>query len=378
VTARFHELFGQPPALYRAPGRVNLIGEHTDYNEGFVMPVALDLSCWVAAAPRTDRRLVVRSENAAETVTVDLERPVARTGQWIDYVAGVATMMRTLGEVRGGNLLIHSEVPAGAGLSSSAALEVASALAIADISGLTLERTAIATLSQRAENEVVGARVGIMDQYNAVHARAGTALVLDCRALEHRHIPLPPGVRIVACNSMVRHSIAGGEYNKRRQECNEAVRTLQRSFPDVSSLRDVDMPRLEGARSALGDLLYRRARHIVTENERVLAAARALEMQDLDSLGRLMAESHRSLRDDYDVTVRELDTLVEAASDVPGVLGARMTGGGFGGCTVNLVDERAVDTFCHVVADRYDTATGLKPDIYVSEPADAGGRVDAW
>jgi galactokinase len=266
-------------------------------------------------------------------------------------------------------------VPAGAGLSSSAALEVACALALLHLSGVQLDSTTIARACQRAENEIAGAAVGIMDQYTAAHARAGHALLLDCRALEHRHVPLPPEVRIVACNSMVRHSIAGGEYNERRAECAQAVAVLKRLHPGIATLRDADLAQVEAARAELGDVPHRRARHIVTENRRVLSAAAALEARDLERLGPLMAESHRSLRDDFEVSVRELDELVAAASTVPGVIGTRLTGGGFGGCTVNLVHESAIVAFRRVVTERYHAATGLMPDVYVSGPGDAASLV---
>ena len=375
LAARFREMFDAKPRLYRAPGRVNLIGEHTDYNDGFVMPVALDLSCWVAASSRRDRTIVVHSINADQTVSIQPEAAPGRTGAWLDYVAGVIAMLLEEHVQTGANLLLHSEVPAGAGLSSSAALEVAVAVALLDLAGISLDRTAIARLCQRAENDVVGAAVGIMDQYTAVHAEAGAALMLDCRTLTHRRIPLPPEVRIVACNSMVRHSNASGEYNTRRAECAAAVAKLREDDPGIANLRDVDLPRVEAARANLGDVLFRRARHVVTENARVLEAADALEGGNPRALGPLMAASHRSLRDDYEVSVRELDILVEAASGSPGVYGSRMTGGGFGGCTVNLVHEEAVDEFRSRIAASYEAATGLTPDVYVSASAGAAGGV---
>jgi galactokinase len=369
-------MFGVTPRLYRAPGRVNIIGEHTDYNEGLVMPVGLDLACWVAAASRHDRTITAHSINVNETASAQIDA-ISTTGTWFDYVAGVAAAGRELGTVSGANLLIDSQVPGGAGLSSSAALEVATALALLDLEGASVDRTTIAQLCQRAENEFVGAAVGIMDHYTAVHARAGSALLLDCRGLNHRFIPLPAEVRIVACNSMVKHSIAAGEYNRRRADCRAAVSRLSQRHPTLSSLRDVELPQLEESRAELGDLLFRRARHIVTENARVMQAADALEHGNLTQLGTLMADSHRSLRADYEVSSRELDLLVELATGAPGVFAARMTGGGFGGCTVNLVHADAVDEFRTSVASGYQAATGIRPDIFVSASADGGGRVDA-
>ena len=375
LSARFCQMFDGYPRVFRAPGRVNLIGEHTDYNDGFVLPMALELSCWVAAAPRNDRTIAVHSLNAGQTAAVQLDAAPQRTGTWVDYVAGVAAMLREHGADAGANLLVHSEVPAGAGLSSSAALEVAVATALLDLAGVSLEPTTIARLCQRAENDVVGAAVGIMDHYTAVHARAGVALMLDCRALRHHAIPVRSDVRIVACNSMVRHSIAGSEYNRRRAECAAAVAILKQR-PGVTSLRDADLLHLEASRERLNDVLYRRARHVITENARVILAAHARQTGDLAALGPLMADSHASLRHDYEVSVPELDLLVEAASGLPGVYGARMTGGGFGGCTVNLVHQEAVDGFREAVTARYQTATGRRPDIYVSGAAESARRVD--
>jgi len=376
LSARFRQMFDGDPRVFRAPGRVNLIGEHTDYNDGFVMPVALELSCWVAAAVRTDRTITVHSLNADQTAFIHVDAAPQRTGTWVDYIAGVAAMLREHGANAGASLLVHSEVPAGAGLSSSAALEVAVATALLDLAGVSLDPTTIARLCRRAENDVVGAAVGIMDQYTAVHARAGAALMLDCRALRHHPIPVPSEVRIVACNSMVRHSIADGEYNQRRAECAVAAAMLKERHPGVTSLRDADLLQLEESRERLGDVLYRRARHVISENARVILAAHALQTGDLAALGPLMADSHASLRHDFEVSVPELDLLVEAATGLAGVYGARMTGGGFGGCTVNLVHEASVEVFRGAVTERYEAATGRKPDIYVSGAAEAARRVD--
>jgi galactokinase len=377
LSAAFQELFGTTPLLFRAPGRVNLIGEHTDYNDGFVMPCALNLSCWIAAARRDDRRIVVRSMNADDTGAFNVDDPPARTGGWTDYVAGVSHMLGQHGVAAGANLLICSDVPAGAGLSSSAALEVAVATALIDLAGTELEPATIARLCQQAENEVVGAPVGIMDQFVATHARAGHALVLDCRSLQHRQVPLPSWIRIVACNSMVRHSNVRGPYNDRRGECRAALATLSERVPGLASLRDADLTLLDKARTELGDVLFRRARHVVTENARVIRAAAALDAGDFDTLAALMADSHRSLRDDFEVSVPELDLLVATAAEHPGVYGARMTGGGFGGCTVNLVHEEAVETFRRRILEQYETGTGVTPAVYVSIAAGAAEPIDA-
>jgi galactokinase len=377
LTQRFREQFGRTPLIFRAPGRVNLIGEHTDYNDGFVLPAAFGLSCWVAAAPRDDRRIVVRSEDFGEQCEWDLEAPDSRpAGAWSDYVRGVSLMLQRANgrdRLQGASLLIRSDVPIAAGLSSSAAIEVAVAKALADLAGWPLGYTDLATLCQRAENEFVGARCGIMDQFIACHARPGHALLLDCRSLEHRAVHVPEHVRLVASNTMIRHSIAGGEYNRRRAECEEGVGLLAEVLPGVHSLRDVDVDAFERTSSRLPEVIGRRCRHVISENRRVLRAADALERGDLGTVGTLMGESHRSLRDDYEVSCPELDLLVHIASESPGTYGARMTGGGFGGCTISLVDEAAVDEFRHNIASRYEAQTGYRPDIYVTE---AGGGVE--
>ena len=368
LTESFRQLYGQPPRLFRAPGRVNLIGEHTDYNDGFVMPAAIQLGCWVAIAGREDRRLVVHSQNLQETV--ELEPSAPRRGHWSDYVQGVAVLLEQGGRrLRGANLLIRSEVPIGSGLSSSAALEVATGLALLGISELELERMELARLCQRAENEFVGARCGIMDQFTACFGEAGHALLLDCRSLQYRPLPLPAGAALVICDSGVRHELAAGEYNARRAECEAGVRVLARERPQMRALRDATLDDLQRNRVQLGDVVYRRCRHVVTENARVRQAAGALERGDLREFGWLMGESHRSLRDDYQVSCAELDVLVELAGKLDGVYGARMTGGGFGGCTINLVQSNKVEEFRRALAAGYQQATGRTAKIYVSEAA---------
>jgi galactokinase len=375
LAARFGAVFGGTPRVYRAPGRVNLIGEHTDYNEGFVLPAALELSAWVAATPRDDGRLVVQSDTKGKRREWDLDPEPRPGGGWGDYVLGVAVMLRREGHADGSaTLLIASDVPLGAGLSSSAALEVAVATALVDIAGARLDPTATARLCQKAETDFVGARVGIMDQFVACRARPRSALLLDCRSLDSRPVPVPSGVRLVACNTMVRHGHATGEYNRRRAECERGVAILRTRHPDVASLRDVDPGTLEAHRAELPDEIFRRCRHVVTENLRVMRMAAALEQNDLAAIGPLMAASHGSLRDDYEVSSPELDAMVDAAA-MPGVYGSRMTGGGFGGCTVNLVDAEAVDEFVRRVPRQYEASTGRRSEIYVSDAGGGAARV---
>jgi galactokinase len=360
------EIIGAP-RLFRAPGRVNLIGEHTDYNDGFVMPVAIDFFTQIILFPLDTRALEFYSDNFKEKVVLDFDNlPKSRSRHWSDYVVGVALMLIGEGhELRGARLTISSDVPLGSGLSSSAALEVATAYALATTSDLKIERVELAKLCRRAENEFVGARVGIMDQFVSFFAETDKALLLDCRSLEFEHLPVPPSAQLVICNTMVKHDLASGAYNERRQQCEEGVKLLRTVLPNVTALRDVTSQQLEEHRKELPEVIYRRCRHVVTENERVLDAASALKQGDVAKFGQLMNQSHQSLRDDYEVSCAELDLMVGLARKVEGVFGARMTGGGFGGCTVNLVRRDKIDEFQNTVAAGYQEATGLTPEVYV-------------
>jgi len=374
----FRARFGMPATLYRAPGRVNLIGEHTDYNDGFVLPAAIQFYCWVAAASRDDNKLAIHSENFNQTMDVsfDFISPKGK-GHWSNYPFGVAWTLRGAGKrLHGANLLIAGDVPLGAGLSSSAAIEVAVGFALLDQSGLVGDLSELARLCQKAENEFAGARVGIMDQFVSCHGRASHALLLDCRSLEFKPVKLPQDIQLVICNTMVKHEIASGEYNRRRAECEEGLRVLLKVLPEIRALRDVTLAQLETHRALLDPTVYSRCRHVVTENDRTQEAIRALNSENLSVFGGLMRESHRSLRDDYEVSCRELDLLVEIASAQPGVIGARMTGGGFGGCTISLVESASVNAFQKNVASRYHAQTGLKPEIYVSPAVDGVQRVN--
>jgi galactokinase len=378
LSEKFRERFGRFPSLFQAPGRVNLIGEHTDYNDGFVLPSAIDFCIRVAIAARGDRILTVHSGDFEETIEFSLDHlPAHRAGRWLDYVIGVATMLLEAGyNLSGANLFIEGNVPQGAGLSSSAALEVAVGYALLSVANLTIERNTLALLCQRAENLFVGARCGIMDQFVSCYGKAGCALLLDCRSREFHHLRLPENVRIVICNTMVRHSVASGEYNKRRAECEEGVRILRRYLPRICALRDVTTANLESYGRELPLPILRRCRHVVSENARVLDAAAALDHCDLEAFGVLMKQSHQSLRDDFEVSCPELDLMVDLAVPLDGVVGGRMTGGGFGGCTVNLVHDENVEAFKYEVSSSYHHAMGLRPEIYVCGAAD-GARETA-
>jgi galactokinase len=357
--------------VFQAPGRVNLIGEHTDYNEGFVFPMAIGFTTRVAAAPRAGRRIQAFSENLQTAHTCDLDDPGPPRGCWGDYLTGVAVLLQRTGVgLCGADLLIESDVPVGAGLSSSAALEVSVALALAGVAGVEVDRLRLARLCQQAEHEFAGARCGLMDQFTACFGREGHALCLDCRTLEYEAAPLPAGVAVVLCNSMVRHELAAGEYNHRRHDCETAAAAL-----GVRALRDVTPARLAHEDGRLAPRLLRRARHVVTENERVQQAAAALRRGDAAAFGALMFASHESLRADFEVSCAELDTLVALARQAPGVLGARMTGGGFGGCTVNLVEADLAPAFAEFMRAGYLRATGIEPAIYPCEAAAGAGEV---
>src|SRR5262245_52065035 len=278
LARRFRDLYGEEPQIYRAPGRVNLIGEHTDYNAGFVMPMAIEASAWIAIATRSDRRIVIRSENFSETVDFELDELSVRKGHWSDYPRGVAFTLEQDGHhLRGANILLRGDVPVGAGLSSSAALEVATGYALLDCSGVAIDRLRLAIACQRAENEFVGMRCGLMDQFTACFAETGRALRLDCRSLEFDQQLLPGGVKVVVCNTMVKHQLAVSEYNRRRAECEEGVRLLAQYLPGVRSLRDVTLTELESCRTQLPETIYKRCRHVINENARVLAAVVALQ-----------------------------------------------------------------------------------------------------
>jgi len=370
LVQRFQQRFGSRPRIVGAPGRVNLIGEHTDYSGGFVMPAAIQLTTFVAFAPRRDRRLVVSSETIGETIVIDLSAPPTPTHRWSDYVAGVANVLIQEGcEIEGADMLIASTVPRGSGLSSSAALEVAAGFAMLSNARIPVDRMLLALSCQRAENEFVGARCGIMDQYVACLGVPGSALLIDCRSLESCPLRLPPDTAIVVCNTMVRHAIAGGEYNARRADVEEAAAVLARAMPHVSSLRDVTLADLQRHQSLLPPALLKRARHVVTENARAIEAADALKREDLARMGALMAESHASLRDNYEVSCTELNLMVELAGSEPGVIGTRMTGGGFGGCTVSLVESSVARTFVVSIQRHYEAATGTRPDAWICVPS---------
>ena len=378
IVAQFGERFGADvkPAVYRAPGRVNLIGEHTDYNLGYVLPIALDMACYVAIAPASHACLRAYSRDLDREFCIGLAELAAAkpTGQWSDYVVGVARELAAAGfAIEPCDLYIASDVPAGAGLSSSAALEIATAVALLD--NRRMDRREIARLGQRAESQFVGMPCGIMDQYAAVFGHSGAALKIDCRSLEHEYVELPGNLRILAVNSLVKHELGTSAYRKRVAECQEAVAAIQKSDPQVRSLRDVTLPRFQAIEETIPEVARRRARHVISDTQRVVDFSAAAQSSDLAEMGRLFVASHRSMQHDYEISCEEIDFLVDTAIEITGVHGARMTGGGFGGCTVNLVAPEAVDDFKRHLETSYRERYGKTPAFYECRPAAGAGRV---
>ncbi|MCA9973344.1 MAG: galactokinase [Anaerolineales bacterium] len=361
--------FGVPPALLvRAPGRVNLIGEHTDYNDGFVLPLAIERAVWIALRPRADDAVRLRSLDFADTAVFNLAHFEPGSG-WAEYVKGVAWALQDAGyALQGWEGVMAGDVPVGAGLSSSAALELAAARAFTAVAGLRWDPAAMARLSQRAENRWVGVNCGIMDQMISAAGQAGHALLIDCRTLDTAAVPLPAETAVVILDTATRRGLVDSAYNERRAQCEAAA-----AFFEVAALRDVTSAQFALRAAGLDAVTRRRARHVVTENERTLAAAAAMRQGDAARLGQLMNASHASLRDDFEVTNDALNQMVALAQRQPGCYGARMTGAGFGGCAVALVAADAADAFARTVAAAYAETAGLQPQVYVSAGAAGAG-----
>jgi len=363
--------------MVRAPGRVNLIGEHTDYNLGYVLPVAISLETWIASAPRDDSRVAIVSLQEPGEQDFDIDQPGPPKGTWRDYVAGIVRMLSERGvRLRGVTAVVDSEIPLGSGLSSSAALELAAAWTLSEALP-PLAPMELARVAQRAENEYVGVQSGLMDQFASVHGVAGAALLFDCRSLAYSTVPLPNGLRLVAIDTRSSHRLASSEYNARRGRCELGVARLATRYNGVTSLRDVTPEMLRDSGDLLDDETRRRCTHVVEENRRVLEAVDALRAEDLDAVGRLFAESHASLRDLYEVSSTELDALVDIAMRVEGVVAARMTGAGFGGCTVNLVHEDALGPLRAAVGREYPRLSGRDAGFYVVDAVGGAGLLDA-
>ena len=362
---RFHA----EPAVFAAPGRVNLIGEHTDYAEGFVMPVAIDFATLAAISPRTDGKIVLYSENYSEDGerTFDAAAPPKTAGKhWTDYPLGVVAILAGEGhKIPGFSLSLWGDVPLGSGLSSSASVEVATAIAVLSLIGASYPGPVLARLCQRVENEFVGTSCGIMDQFISVNGKENHALLLDCRDLSFRLAPIPAHVALVIANTMVKHSIAGGDYPTRRRESEAACAVIASHRPGVPFLRDATLEDLEKWGHEMAPKSLMRARHVISEDLRTVAAEKALEKGDLKELGRLMAEAHKSYSGDFEGSCVEADLMVELAQDIPGLIGARLTGGGFGGCTINLVEQTQAKAFATELGRRYAAKTSIEPQIHV-------------
>jgi len=360
--------------VVRSPGRVNLIGEHTDYNDGFVLPAAIDLEIRICFVATDDRRVELTRLDTDERLGFELDAIGSPREEWIDYVAGVAQALAERDvPMRGLRGVIASDLPISSGLSSSAALELGAAWALA-VERPPLEPMEMALVGQRAENSHVGVRSGLMDQFAVAFGERGAALLLDCRSREHETVPLPlERARLVVCDSQAPRELANSAYNERREQCELAVAQLRAAGEVVDSLRDVDMLMLDRHAARLDPVARARAHHVVAENERVLATVAALRQGDLATVGRLFAESHASLRDLYQVSSAELDALVEIAQATPGVIGARMTGAGFGGCTVNLVEPDAIERFTEAITGEYPGRTGREATVYPVTPVNGVG-----
>ena len=363
---------------YRAPGRVNLIGEHTDYNDGFVMPMAIEKEIIMLAQLRPDRKVRAYSLDYEQMVEFDLKNlEYDEKNIWANYIMGVIDEIQKLGErLQGFNLMFTGNVPQGSGLSSSAALEVVTALMITDLHKINIEAVEMALLAQRAENNFVGVQCGIMDQYISRLGQKDHALLIDCRTNDYQLVPFKNNnYQIVICNSKVERGLVDSEYNQRRSECSRAVDFFaEREDAEIRALRDLDLETLAKYKSELEENVYKRAHHVVSENKRVLESKKALEADDMQKFGQLMYASHRSLSDDYEVSSEELDILVNLAAEA-GAEGARMTGAGFGGCTVNLIKKDRVARFTAEIKERYKDKTGIEAEIYVSRPGEGAKKL---
>ena len=377
LTDLFTNTFGhQPTHFFQAPGRVNLIGEHTDYNDGFVLPCAIDYQAMIAVSPRDDQKVVATAHSFDGQVSeFELSLPIAHSEEafWSNYVRGVATVLLEKGmDLKGVNIAIIGNVPQGAGLSSSACLEVVTGLTLTRMAGLDVSLKELALIGQQAENEFVGCKCGIMDQMISACGKEDHAMLLDCRSLDTRLVSIPTSAAVVIINSNVKRGLVDSEYNTRREQCEAAAK-----YFGVKALRDISLAQLEAAKGDLDDLTYRRARHVVTENDRTEAAAEVLAVGDLVAMGELMARSHASMRDDFEITVPAIDAIVEIVKNVIGSEGGvRMTGGGFGGCVVALVPQDKVVAVKQAVEQHYpQRSNGLSADIYVCRASNGASEL---
>lgn len=375
IAEEFSRVYGKEPLVVAAPGRVNLIGEHTDYNEGFVLPAAVNKQNYIAIAENGTNIINVRGARFKGTFSFSLNdiKPVK---QWVTYLLGVIYTMQQRGlVVKGVDILVDGDVPVGAGMSSSAALCSATGFALNELFGFGLSRMDLAFIGQKTEHEFAGLKCGIMDQFASLHGKAGHVMKLDCRSMEYEYIPFDfPNYKVVLVNSMVTHSLASSEYNVRRQQCEEGVALLKKHYPEINSLRDVTSEQLQAHKQELPEVVYKRCHYITTEKDRLLAGCELLKKGDIKGFGELMYTTHEGLSEEFEVSCPELDFLCGQAKQLPGVAGSRMMGGGFGGCTINLVEASAVDEFTNSIRDAYQKQYGKIPEVYITQIED-GARV---
>ncbi|WP_240676253.1 galactokinase [Botryobacter ruber] len=372
IVAKFNELYQQEPVVVRSPGRVNLIGEHTDYNEGFVLPAAIDKEVYFAIAPTNTDTFRAYSYDMKEDASFDLNQIRPSQTAWANYLLGVVAQFQKAGhQVQGFDLVFGGNIPIGAGLSSSAAVECGLAFALNHIFGFNVEKFELVKMAQRAEHEYAGVKCGIMDQFASMFGKEGHVVKLDCRSLDYQYYSSDlDSYRIVLCDTQVKHSLASSEYNTRRQECEAGVAILHKHYPQVKSLRDVTLQMLEQHKDEFEPVIYKRCLYVVSENNRVEEACHNLEQGDLQAFGEKMYLSHAGLQHDYEVSCPELDFLVDQTRNDDDVLGARMMGGGFGGCTINIVKLAELENFSRRIEAAYEQQFGRKPQIYVAQIVD--------
>jgi galactokinase len=368
ILSKFEKLYNKKPLLFRSPGRVNLIGEHTDYNEGFVLPAAIDKAIIFAISPRTDYKCKLLADDLQDGYEFELSGVKKASKSWPNYLLGVVDQIQKRGyELQGFDCVFGGNIPIGAGLSSSAAIEAGLAYALNNIFDLKIDKLELVKMAQKAEHEFAGVRCGIMDQFINIFGKTDKVLKLDCRSLEYEYYPFGmQDIKIVLLDTHVKHSLASGEYNIRRAQCESGVSILQKFDPEIKSLRDVSLDYLDGHKNEFDTVVYRRCSYVIKENERLLNGCEDLKKNDMVSFGKRMYQSHEGLRDDYEVSCNELDILVDIASKESSVLGARMMGGGFGGCTINLVNQNGIVNFIEIVKEEYFKKVGTELKVYVT------------
>jgi len=369
IKKKFKELFNEEPLIVRSPGRVNLIGEHTDYNYGFVLPAAIDMAVYFGISSRSDKLCTLFASDMNESYEFSLDKLLYSDRVWPNYLIGIVDQLIKRGyKLSGFNCVFGGNIPIGAGLSSSAAIEAGLAFALNHLFNLGIDKLELVKISQKAENEFVGVNCGIMDQYINLYGEDRKALRIDCRSLEHEYFPFDyKNISIVLFNSNVSHSLASSEYNQRRKECSIGVDIIKREVHQVESLRDVSADLLKEFQNKIDPTIYRRCKYVIEENARLLKACDALKIHDLNTFGSLMYQTHEGLSNDYEVSCKELDYLVDLTLDIPKVYGSRMMGGGFGGCTINLIENEAIDEVSKYVTENYKNKFNLQANTYITK-----------